>query len=67
MTTNEKRLLHENAAIILLEVEEQEQYIKICDEHLRTAENAYYRQGKERAESIKAERLEKYNKLIEQL
>jgi predicted transcriptional regulator len=67
MTTNEKRLLHENAAILLLEVEEQEQYIKICDDHLKRAENSYYVDGKKRAESIKAERLEKYNKLIEQL
>jgi hypothetical protein len=64
MTTNEKRLLHENAAILLLEVEEQEQYIEVCKKHDK---DAYFNQRKEAAESIKADKLKRYNELMKQL
>ena len=64
MTTQQKRILHENAAILLLEIEEQENYIEVCKKH---DNDAYFNQRKEAAEAIKANKLNKYNELIEQL
>lgn len=67
MTTNEKRLLHEYAAILLLEVEEQENYMKVCAEHLEKDESYFYQTGYNRALAIRDDKDAKYNEILSKL
>ena len=67
MTTSEKRQLHENAALLLLEIEEQENYMRVCTEHLEKDESNFYQTGYNRALAIRDDKEAKYKEILSKL
>ena len=63
MATKEKRELHEQCVILLLEIEEQENYIEVCKKNIAKGKTNYYQNAYNQALIIQKDKTEKYNEI----